>query len=722
MTLAAPESTLARLRVSPGRGTWGPAALVCAGVVAAFLWCGVSVRDLCAFAAYVGGGVALPGTLLWRGLAGRGRSVGEEVAAGLALGYAVEVLAYIPARAVGVPLLVLVPPVVIVGVFAGVPGLRRHWRGCAGGERVPRWCAWALAGVVAYLVVWSTLFQYRVPVEAGYVDMPYHLAMVGEVRHHFPPTLPSVLGEPLAYHWFVYAEMAATSWVTGIEPVTLVYRLATLPMAVAMVVLVAALGRRLGGSWGAGIAAVGVTYFLFSPALVEGAVFSSRSMFTVSTSPTQTFGALLFVPVVLLLVGEGRAGPGRGGRAWWAALVVLLAALTGAKATYLPLLLAGLLVVIAVRVAVERRVRVAWLGVAVMTVGCLGFAQFVLFGQGAQGMAVSPFATMRTVWGAVAGVGMPELASVSAVPLVVLTAVHLFCLACVWGGVAGVGRRVLEPGVLLLLGIGAAGIGAAVVFGHPAESQLYFLEAARPYLSVAAVCGVLAARQRVAWGRAAWLATAGAGGALLVSEVEFGGGALVRVVMPYLVLGVAALLLWRRGSVLAVVAVLAGYALPGSVRDVVAHVNPWAERRERSIPKGALEAGRWLRAHSAPGDVVATNLHCRYDWWQVCDSRHFWVSGFTERRVLVEGWAYAESTLSRARPFVRSYLAEPFVDRARLAANDVVFEAPTSENVRTLAQKYGVKWLFTGINPALEKFAQLRFRNATSSVYRLPER
>ncbi|MFC7104468.1 hypothetical protein ACFQQB_30890 [Nonomuraea rubra] len=148
-----------------------------------------------------------------------------------------------------------------------------------------------------------------------------------------------------------------------------------------------------------------MTYFLFSPALVEGAVFSSRSMFTVSTSPTQTFGALLFVPVVLLLVGEGRAGPGRGGRAWWAALVVLLAALTGAKATYLPLLLAGLLVVIAVRVAVERRVRVAWLGVAVMTVGCLGFAQFVLFGQGAQGMAVSPFATMRTVWGRSPGWG-----------------------------------------------------------------------------------------------------------------------------------------------------------------------------------------------------------------------------------------------------------------------------------------------------------------------------
>nr|SBO92137.1 hypothetical protein BN4615_P1651 [Nonomuraea gerenzanensis] len=679
---------------------------------------------------------------------------------------------------------------------------------------------------MAFLVVWSTVHQYRVPVEAGYVDLPYHLALVGEVKHHFPPTLPSVLGEPLSYHWFVYAEMAATSWVTGIEPVTLVYRLSMLPMAAAMVVLVAVLGRRVGGGWGAGVGAVGVTYFLFSPALVEGVVFSSRSMFTVSTSPTQTFGALLFVPVVLLLVGEGRSGRAALGGGWswrgalsrgwfrraavgdgwsrraavgegrwagWVVLGVLSVVISGAKATYLPLLLAGVVVVIVVRWVVEWRVPGAWVGVAGLVVGCLGFAQVVLFGQGAQGMTLSPFATMRVVWGAVAGVGMPELASVSAVPLVVLTGVHLFCLACVWGGVVGLGGRVLEPGVSLLLGIGAAGVGATVVFGHPAESQLYFLEAARPYLSVAAVCGVLtAARVRLVrevtaggggtggggrwwarlrgraerggrrelrsrlgwwamrgggwrlWGRLGVVAVAGAGGALAVAGAGEasavtgaggasavtgvagvaggGGGALVRVVVPYLVLGVAALFVGRRGGVVAVVAVLAGYAVPGSVRDVVAHVLPQEERRERLIPKGALEAGRWLRDHSSPDDVVATDLHCRYDWWQVCDSRHFWVSGFSERRVLVEGWAYAESTLSRARLFERSYLAVPFADRARLAANDGVFRAPTADSVRALAREYGVEWLFTRINPELGKYAELRFQKGGIAVYRAPVR
>ncbi|WP_425465356.1 hypothetical protein, partial [Nonomuraea mesophila] len=453
----------------------------------------------------------------------------------------------------------------------------------------------------------------------------------------------------------------------------------------------------------------GVTYFLFSPALQEGVSFTSRSMFTAWASPTQTFGALLFAPVVLMLAG---------GRLSRVALAVLLLALTGAKATFLPLLLAGLVLVLVVRGFVERRVRAEWALAAALTLGSLLIAQFVVFGRGAQGTAVAPFATMRSLWGSVAGVEMPELASVPAWPLVVLTAVHLFCLACVWGGAAALGRRALEPPMVLVLGLGAAGVGATVVFGHPSLSQLYFLESARPYLSIAAVCGVLAAR-RVPWPLVACLVGMGAGAALLASSLDVSGGVLAAVAVPYSMLAAAALMVWRLRLGLAVVALLAGYAVPESARDVAAHVTPEKGERAREIPDGALEAGRWLREHSSPGDVVATDLHCRAVTEPACDSRHYWVAGFTERRVLVEGWAYAESTLSRTPLFRASYLDVPFADPARLAANDAVFRRPTAENVRHLAQEYGVKWLFTDRNRKLERFAQLRFRNESSSVYEL---
>lgn len=44
-----------------------------------------------------------------------------------------------------------------------------------------------------------------------------------------------------------------------------------------------------------------------------------------------------------------------------------------------------------------------------------------------------------------------------------------------------------------------------------------------------------------------------------------------------------------------------------------------------TMPAGAAEAGRWLRAHFDPRDVVATNSHCRLSV-AGCDSRDFWLS------------------------------------------------------------------------------------------------
>jgi hypothetical protein len=90
------------------------------------------------FAGYVGLAITLPGTLIWRALSGRPRYLVEDLAAGTMVGYAVEVLSYIPARAIGQPQLVLAIPGLALLVFAFVPRLRRFWRG-ENGVRVPLW-------------------------------------------------------------------------------------------------------------------------------------------------------------------------------------------------------------------------------------------------------------------------------------------------------------------------------------------------------------------------------------------------------------------------------------------------------------------------------------------------------------------------------------------------------------------------------------------------------
>ncbi|WP_336213015.1 hypothetical protein [Nonomuraea sp. LPB2021202275-12-8] len=729
-----------------------PAGLVAVAAVVVLWRFGVPAWEVGAFAGYVGFGVMLPGLLLWRALGPGGGSLPADMAAGLAVGYAVEVLVYIAARAAGAPLAVLAWPVATIVVFAVVPGLRRHWRGC--GVRVPVGWAWAMSGVVGYLLAWSAQQFYRVhglswPGNAGpYVDMSYHLALLGEIKHHVPPTFPAVLGERLSYHWFVYAEMAATSWVTGIEPQTLLYRLTALPMLAGIVVLVAAVAWRLTGRPWVGVAAILVTCFACSPALHQGSLdlFTTRSLFTAWLSPTQNFGTLLFAPVVLLLIAFLRSERGR----WWA-MPILLLALAGAKATFLPMLLGGLVLVLGVHALARRRLHRAALTAGLTTLACLLAAQFVLFGGGAQGMTISPMDIIRRVW-ELAADPVDGLETEAAPGLVLgLAALYLTCLACVWAGLAGLaarrvtplepagpsaaGRRaaLLDPAVLLLLGIGAAGVGAMLMLGHPAASQLYFLEGARPYLSIAAVAGGLAlVRAYSTW----WAVGAAALGAALAAavtavlgpEVPMPDQRLLPLVLPYLVLGLATVavwlvLAWRRGPVaLVLVALVSGYALPSTAVKVIQPLGPPGQFTP-TLPEGGMEAGRWLRKHSRPDDVVATNAHCR-PVRTYCDSRHYWVSGYSERRVLVEGWAYAESTLSRAPLTEESYLSLGFADPDRLAVNDAAFMAPSAENIERLIRTYGVKWLFVDESqnipsPALERFARLRFRSGACSVYEL---
>ncbi|WP_049562343.1 hypothetical protein [Nonomuraea sp. SBT364] len=731
---------------------WVPAGLVTVAAVVVLWRFGVPLRDLGAFGGYISLGVMLPGVLLWRALGPGGGSLPADLAAGLALGYAIEVLVYLPARALGAPMAVVAWPVVTVVAFLAVPRLRRHWRGS--GVRVPLWWAWAMSGIVGYLLAWSARQFYPThgltwPGNAGpYVDMPYHLALVGELRHHMPPQFPAVLGEPLSYHWFVYAEMAATSWVTGIEPQTLLYRLAVLPMLAATMVLLAVTGWRLAGRPWVGIESVVATCLACSPALhAGGELFPAASPFGAWLSPTQTLGALLFAPVALALVGLLRGGRGR-----WVVVGVLLLALTGAKATYLPLLVAGLGLVLVVRLLTDRRVHRPALAAGGFAVAGLLIAQFVLFAHGSQGMTVTPLDTMRRLWRAAAELSDPEMAALPLGLALALAALYVAVLAGVWAGIAGffvrpvpgddpppggagAGGRwaaLCDPGVLLLGGIGVAGVGAVLVLGHPAASQLYFLTSAKPYLAIVAVAGagVLLRAFPGAWRVAAGALAAGAGLAVLVAA-EFGVEMPVRglrpadVALPYLVLGgvlvvvAAALAVWRKPVAVVLVALACGFTVPAAADRAVRQVGP-SGGSQPMIPEGGVEAARWLREHSGPGDVVATNLHCRPTVRRHCDSRHYWVSAYSERRVLVEGWAYAGSTLARTPETTESYLRIGFADPLRLAVNDAAFQTPSEQTIGRLAQKYGVKWLFVeGVRetPDVGRFARLRFRMGECAVY-----
>ncbi|MGC5017373.1 hypothetical protein [Micromonospora sp. DT47] len=741
---------------------WLPLAVVLAVSAVVLHWYGVSGPDLALFAGYSAGCLALPGTLLWRALHGRSGTLAVDVAAGFALGLAVELAVYIPARALGVPLAVLAWPVLTVLVFLAVPGLRRHWRG--GPERLPTGVSWGLAAIALFVLARSALF-FRTEGLSGAaalgpnVDLPFQIALVGEFKHHMQPTAPYVVAEALQYHWYAHAHGAAASWLTGIEPQVLILRLQVLPIVAAFLLLVMGVVRAISGRWWPGLLALVLLYLGTATvpyAWTSAPVFDATLLDTFWLSPTQTMAATLAVAVVLVLVRLLREDTAPVGS--WLVLVMLVGAVAGAKATFVPALACGLILALLGQL-ITRKHRVRALLAIGIVLAWLAFAQYVLFSGGSYGTEPAPLSLAK--WS-----GLGQLVLGTPTPenhwptLVKLTGIAL--LACAFGLVGSVGllrrRWLVDPVVLFMAGFAAAGVGAMYTFGHPGLSEIYFGRTARPYLAMLAALGLavllptaaeLGRRGRTALAGLLTLAAAlGAGAVLAVratvgQDRPAGDHPLRDAVEPYLVLAVVLLVLTallflvtrlvRLRPVVAVAAVVVLFAATSVVSDsagirtMARLVSSDAPLRNvaanpPSLPVGGIEAARWLRDHSAPDDLVATNSHCRHPGRPFCDNRDFWLAAYGERRVLVEGWAYVERAME-GRTIHDHLGASKYWDPQRLADNDVVFTAPTAGNVATLARTYRVRWLVAvgpKVSPELARYATPRFRSGDVAVFEIP--
>jgi hypothetical protein len=760
---AAAEATRPTWR-RPWRSGWIPAATLAVLVVPVLTYYGVSLRDVAVFALVSVGCVTLPGTLVWRALHGRSGPLAVDAAAGTAIGIAIELAVYVAARWAGFPLGVLAFPILVVIGLAAVPSLRRHWRG--GPERVPLSVAWGMAGFGLLLLVRSAMI-FRTEGLTGdsalspNIDMPFQVALVGELKNHMPPSTPYLDGEPLTYHWYAHAHGAAMSWLTGIEPQVLIKRLLILPILAAFVVLLPALARAITGRWWPGLLGLGLTYVATSTlpyGWTPWAVYDGGLFDTFWVSPTQTLAAMLFATVALGLVGLLRGTErGAGG---WAAVVILIGAVAGAKATFVPMLAAGTALLLLVSLLTRRGRGPAALLFGIVA-GWLLFAQFILFKGGNWGTVVAPMALVKYSPLGQYVLGTPRAAN-HWTALVALTGITLLSCAVTWVGLIGLLRRPwrTDPIVVLLAGAAAAGVAATYVFAHPGFSQLYFFRSARPFAGLLAGIGLYALLQPAAeYARSRWrtLAALSAGAlaagviAVLVVKATVGRDRhpdhrLVAAVLPPAVLLAAlvvlAALAWyaaratgfgRSVALLLIALTFLGSSLPHGQSLVTDPIQLVAEGKPlrnvsagpHSQPPGAIEASRWLRDHSQPGDLVATNSHCMLNVTWHCDSRDFWLAAYSERHVLVEGWSYTETVLKGVSLYGGQLGTRPYWDPAKLAENDAVFTAPTAGSVAAFAARYNVRWLVAvgpQVSPDLGRFAAERFSAGSVRVYELPAR
>ncbi len=704
-------------------------------------------------------GLALPGMLWLRFVRGHATHPAEDAVLGLAVGYSVELVAYGVARAVGAPQAFLIWPVATLAAFAIIPGLRGHWR--AGSERAPVWWSWSLAAILGFLAIYAagTFFAQHAIVGSSvpYVDMPFHLALIGELKHHLPPQVPFVAGLPLAYHWFFYVEAAATSWATGIEPATLLYRLAGLPMFVAFVVLTAVTARRITGAWWSGPVAAGLAVFGVAAtpyAWVSGSVPTSQTLSTTWISPTHLFGLALFSALLVVIVDMVDPAHHRR-RAEWVLTAVLTFAVGGAKAPLLPLLIGGLGIVLAgstIRRQWPSRPALGALGLALLG---LVFVLLVLFRGAPSGASPGLGAVMVFPLANAVGGGAAHRLAFVAIAAAVLTA-SIFLWSFLWSAAFGLLRQWrasgADPRVLLLVGVCAAGIGAVTFLEYPGQGQYYYVRGAAGAFGVVGAAGlwrlVPVGARRGVWITGAAIA-AGIGAIAVVvirglgiqRPATIGHDHLPTIIFSILapvfglaVLAVMGCLIARRvdrrvvslkgSAAFLTVAFVMGFSLPPALALARSSLTT-GTNTGAVVPAAGIEAARWLRDHSGPDDLIATDVHCIPIPKQPdkCDSRHFWVSAYTERHVLVEGWSYAWTPVAAANQPGSDQRVAPFWDPALLAANDLAFTDPSAASLGAL-RATGVHWLFADVAAtnvdALGRQAHLRELVGDFAVYELP--
>jgi hypothetical protein len=680
----------------------GPALLVAATVLALWLGSNVEVGQALAYAAYHAAFVLGPGLVAYAILAPGSRAPLRWLSLGWALGYVLEIAAFMVTAAFGVPDLFAAYPVVVL--IAGAIAVRRGRVSlrpepgddpAVAGSPAWNWVAAAALCLVFVYVAAGFVTQAPLPAPAGgvtyYADLPFHISLAAEAKNHWPITNPGVSGLEQPYQTFVYMDMAGSSRITGLAVPLVAMRLYFVPLLLALGLQLILAGRTLTRRAYGGPLALVLALLVgeLDPDPSVAAPFGDAFWPDIYLSPTFLLGLVFFVPVLLVLFetwDPERPRPLTGRRLL--ILALLLLGCSGAKGTILPMLGTGLGLVVAWTWLTERR----WDRQALTALGAVAaifvITFFALYHARSTGGSLHPLDTV---------LAMPVLAAVkSVVPdrfvpeagfwalFLPLAIAGLF--AASWIGIPAALRAgaLRDRRLVLLLALAVTSVGVLLLLNVPGDAQLYF----------------------VWYGFVAGALLSAAGLARLVDSPN-----------------------WRRRAYTGVACVAIAIGALNVPLDVFPPVaKRWRDHQPLYDPAG--HNGRigitadlyrglsWVRDHTGKDDVIAVNMH--YGDAGQTDPRLFYFSAFTERRVFLESWAYNVRAYEVGYDRVARLEVNPFPERLRL--NDAVF-AGSRAAADELRERYGVRYLvvdrLNGGAQDLSAFARPVFRNRAALVYAL---
>ncbi|MBW9209503.1 hypothetical protein KV100_07530 [Mumia sp. zg.B21] len=731
---------------------------------------GTRLSDVLAYGATWVATTAFPGALAWRILVPRS-SLGESVGFGGILGIAL----LLPWWALGVVTgvsWIWAWPMLLLAVVTLLPAARARLRARA--LRLPRTrLAWNVAmaavatlGVAAInqTVLRATPLPPRA--DATYVDLWYHLALVGAVERGLPPEDPFAVGEPLRYHWFTHADIAATASASGVSPVDVLFHLWLVATLFAFLLALGAtantlarVGHRPAPWWlGPLVALVGGVLALTGlGGLGLGRTGGGTGNGFVAISPTTALSIIVVMAIIgaldRLLRGESTPGV-------WLVVTALLALGSGTKPTVLPVVACGALLVTAVWMLARRRLHRLALGVAVLCAAIFVLSATQVVGS-TGGSRLQPLTT--AVWSpAFAGLaqGVSDGTGVLSARVTessgtlwlaaVLVAASLVTASAKVVGVLAVLTRALrrDPLWWCAAGIVVAGWCASWTLSHPSLAQGYFFLAVAPLgfaLTFAAATRLLTDVPTRA--RAVLFAVStvvGVATGLVVHALtpsSYSGGALDRALKASEMSLVLVTALLVSLLVLRLVVGLRGGTLVGAAvvlvvcASVTANAHPIADglaspsttrvvHPSLSVLPPEQRAALWVRDHTPESALLVTNVFClSASYREGCRAQGFWVGGLTGRQLLLGAWAYTSENMAADDPTSYQLRQPPWPDRLHVSL--AVVERPTARVVTTL-RDLGVTHVFadrraTPVSPDLATLARLVHRDGPVSIYALSD-
>lgn len=687
----------------------------------------------------------LPGVMLWRCIRPRDGWLLEDLAMGFAMGIAVVVPTQTIAGYSHQRWIALVLPLLVVVALAVVPVTRARivQARCA---PLPWWLGAGLAalsastlpGLIAYFRANQPHWTYGVG--QPHVDTYLHLALSSELLERGPAAWPTVIGENLGYQWFAHAWIAQVTASSGVPLDSVLMRFLPAIMPIVSVSCVAALALRLTRSPGIALGAVALASLAgqTSPVrMVEINVMISPE------SPTLGLSVPTLMALVAVLAMRWR-GEARRGAVVMVPILTVIA--TGTKGSTAPVVIAGVALALLAMLIWRRPLALHLvLDLAMMAVALVATLAIVFHGS-ASGLqfGVGASAEQTRLAGPLGGVPTYfQQRFVSGVTILIGLGPALLGAAVLWRREE---RR--DPVIWVLLGAAIAGAAAVGLFSHPGRSQGYFLFTALPLACIASAIGAeRVLRALTARGRALLIASAGIGALCFTMLPTLMVGPLKRhtfrrleesLVLGLIVLvavGVLAVVLTRatdrsRARQIGLGALAGAVVLSGPVafdQRLAATTIPQIDRHvsvkaATASTNGQIAAASYIGAHSGVEDLVMTNRHCvRPTRPYNCDSRRWLVTAYSERQALIEGWT-ATNTATRLATKGRSSVTVNYWHPQLLALNDGFYTHPSASAARQLWDK-GVRWVYeeNTIRHAatLAPYATLRFRDSSASAWQL---